>query len=224
VSMECEPLTEPDYAHWSRMARWEFRQAAALSIGLDPAALDAANHGGQGPLSPDLRARYAERFDLIENHVLAGRILHHVEPGVFLSWAKSNGISVPSKLANAVRTNGNRIADWPLENERLRAEQARDKGRIEALEAECEALRTAAPPPPQIGPELRPKERISLLKLCLGMAMDKYGYRPMSGNTPATARIVDALAKAQIRIDHDTVLHWLRQSVLEIEFHESESL
>src|SRR5262249_39365432 len=149
------------------------------------------------------------------NHAQAGRLPHYPEPGLFISWALANGVDLPEALADAVRAAGAVIQDWRHLIERQKAQLAEKDARLDALEAERLAKSSASDQPPQRAAAerpLRPKEQQSLLKLCLGMAMAAYGYRPGTGNTHATGKIVAALAGFGIQIDNDTVLRWLREA------------
>lgn len=210
------------------MARWEWTQAVALSLDLEPKNVSPeAVQSDEFPL--ELRKKYLDRLSLVENHVQAGRIGPYSEPPEFLSWAKSNGISYPQELARAVEAAGGQIADWRLRTEELSKE-------IENLRSEIFALKSASPPTQRdqeterLTPKTRagreralvPKEEQSLLKLVLGMAMDKYSYRPGQVKSTATKGIVDGLWKFLIQIDEQTVLDWLRVSADQVthELHE----
>jgi hypothetical protein len=179
------------------MARWDIARAAALSLGLDP---DAAAHSD---------ARLAKRRALVESHVQAGRLLHHVEPADFLSWAQSNGIDVAPALIEAVRAQGGMIADWRLLSETRAA-------RVAELEAELQSARDEAQSPTRKPRRLLPKEEASLLRMALGMAIQNYGYRPDGGNSRSPKAIADDLTRAGISIDQDTVRKWLLKADQEV--------
>lgn len=54
------------------------------------------------------------------------------------------------------------------------------------------------------------KERNSLLKLVIAMAMKKYGYNP-SKRTSATSLIKNALSEIGLSLDEETILKFLRE-------------
>lgn len=178
------------------MARWDAGQAAALSLGLDP---DMVSPEWLQRQSNELRARYAQRRDLIANHQQAGRLPHYVEPALFVSWAQANSVAIDPALIESVQTHGGAIADWRHEVERLRLALAASQTRVAELEAGGPAKER----------RLYPKEQASLLKLVLGMAMDKYGYTPGGGNSRTPKLIADALQRQGMSIDEDTVRKWL---------------
>jgi hypothetical protein len=188
------------------MARWDAEQATALSLGLDP---DIVTPEWLHSQSSDLRARYARRRDLIANHQQAGRIPHYVEPAQFASWAQANAIGIDPALAESVQAHGGAIIDWRCEVERLRAALAGSQARVAAFEDA----------PTGSGKERRlvPKEEASLLKLVLGMAIDKYSFKPRMGNSRTPKLIADALAREGMAIDEDTVRKWLSKAAEEID-------
>jgi hypothetical protein len=57
------------------------------------------------------------------------------------------------------------------------------------------------------------KRRSSMLKMILGMALEKYEYDPNAGKSTATTRIVDDLTMHELSIDPQTVLAILRDAV-----------
>lgn len=62
-----------------------------------------------------------------------------------------------------------------------------------------------------ISDNLNPKERESLLKLVIGMAVEQYNYDPHSLRNEATADIATDLATNGVPLDRDTILKWLRE-------------
>ncbi|WP_425409672.1 hypothetical protein [Hyphococcus sp.] len=59
--------------------------------------------------------------------------------------------------------------------------------------------------------DLKPKERDSLLKLIIGMAVEQYGYVPESSRTHATANIETDLRTVGVPLDNGTIRKWLRE-------------
>lgn len=70
--------------------------------------------------------------------------------------------------------------------------------------AEQEANRRAP------APELGVKERESLLKMVVGMAIGGYGWDPHASRNSATTEITDDLVRAGVPLDVDTVRKWLK--------------
>ncbi len=65
---------------------------------------------------------------------------------------------------------------------------------------------------PKPGQELATRERDTLYKLVIGMAMEGYRYNPRAARNDATAEIAADLAKHGIEVSDDTVRKWLRQA------------
>ena len=59
---------------------------------------------------------------------------------------------------------------------------------------------------------LHTKERETLLKLVIGMAVGGYGYEPNANRSPTAKEIADDLAIKGISIDPDTVRKWLKEA------------
>lgn len=157
----------------------------------------------------------AKRRKLVANHVATGRIPHDIEPAVFLSWARSNAVACSEALSEAVARNGGAIADCRHQNQMLLGERTADKARIAELEARNAVLESGLGAPlatTKEGAARNPKAETSLLKMVLGMAMAKFGYRPGIARSSATKSIVDALACFGIFIDDQTVLDRLRKA------------
>jgi hypothetical protein len=68
-------------------------------------------------------------------------------------------------------------------------------------------------------PELTTRERETLLKLILGMALGGYRYDPKAERSDVVSEIVSDLAKLSISIDGDTVRKWLRVAAAEVDWH-----
>ena len=85
---------------------------------------------------------------------------------------------------------------------------ARERVRIAELET---ALADATSPGQD--KSLGARERESLLKLLIGMAIEQYGFDPIARRSSATANIASDLARHGVALDEDTVRKWLREAV-----------
>ncbi|QGZ93426.1 hypothetical protein [Terricaulis silvestris] len=208
-----EPSTLPDYTHWARMARWSIPESAALSLDIDPEAIDT------GDLADATRTALTKRVALVMNHARTGRLAHLVEPAGFLSWTASNAIPCSQRLKEAVKQHSGPIADWRHLAETLTTRCEAYEHRVVELESLLRARDewTPAVAAKSKKPALSPNEARSVKKLILGMAMARYGYRPDGGRTQATRQIVESLAGFGITIDEQTALDWLRCSAGDIE-------
>ncbi len=82
----------------------------------------------------------------------------------------------------------------------------------EVLTAEISRLREFAAKRPKDKP-LAPRERDTLLKIILGMAMGGYGYDPAASKSSTVKEIHDDLALRGIVLDPDTIRNKLRDAV-----------
>jgi hypothetical protein len=94
---------------------------------------------------------------------------------------------------------------WLELSERSNGLIASFKERISVLERE--AQQAAAPTAEK---SLSTKERESLLKLVIGMAVAGYGYDPKAERSQQIPEIANDLALAGVTMDADTVRKWLR--------------
>lgn len=60
--------------------------------------------------------------------------------------------------------------------------------------------------------DLKPKERNTLLKLLLGLALTNYEYNPQASKNSTAKDIVNDLSLHGLHVDEDTVRKWLNQS------------
>ncbi len=66
--------------------------------------------------------------------------------------------------------------------------------------------------PKSLDKPLHLKEKETLLKMVIGMAIDGYGYDPTASRSPIPALISDILAEQGMSLDVDTVRRWLKQA------------
>ena len=106
-------------------------------------------------------------------------------------------------------------------DELLKAEHWRIaiKANIEARQAELEQRQALTPPQtataaPQDNEEkpLSTKERNTLLRLVIGVAVHAYGYNPAHRRNTAPGEISEALAELGMSIDPDTVRKYLKEA------------
>jgi hypothetical protein len=219
-----QPYAVADFDHWSRAAHWTLDEALALSFGKAPECVGwekVKNYVNTSPFA----FQYARRRDLVLRAVPWQQLFDPVLPGIFLAWCKRTGIDVPPALEAAVTIWGVRIADWRKLYEELQAEtekresdwvalvRGRDEliARLKARIAELEVQ----PPKPQgdVGDKpLGTRERDSLLKLVIGLAVGGYGYDPKAARSEKPAEIASDLTANGLALDVDTVRKWLAQA------------
>jgi hypothetical protein len=107
-------------------------------------------------------------------------------------------------LDESIAQLGKQHADWleVVNNSKLR---------IAALEAEIAALQSRHPAS-EAAQEIGARERDSLLKLVIGMAVAAYVYDPKVARSDKPTEIAGDLERAGVPLDVDTVRKWLRQA------------
>lgn len=190
----CEgPLPEPDIQLWARAPLWSIEDASFLAAGVDPMAKKVLPSSRNWP--EDIKAKMNEVQFLIQSGLVAGEIRDRVTPAKFVDWCKLRHIDVPEPLLDAVRQ-FNRPQHQPI-----------DGAPIDASTNEMSVGEAAKPNASGLG--LR--ERESLLKLVIGMAVRGYKFDPRQKRNDATSDIFSDLDHLDIRLDRDTILKWLRE-------------
>lgn len=212
-----------DLDHWSRLSLWTLDEAVALTFGKSPKIVNWERIKPGIELSP-FATRYAKLFGQAERAKFAGLLTDPVPPGVFLAWAKRAGVAYPKELEDTVAANGQSIADWQTAYDALKADHERTIQLRDAIVAERDAeiaelraqIAHAAREKEAAEKPLAAKERDSLLKLVIGMAVDGYGYNPTDTRSPIPGQIAGHLHVLGISISDDTVRKWLNEAAVHL--------
>ena len=222
-----QPHAAANFIHWSKMAHWTLDEAVALSFGKAP------EHVNWQAISKYLQlsrfaVQYQQRRELAMRAAQWKQLYDPVLPGIFLAWAKGLEIEVPAALVEAVQkrgpirdwkslydelktTHANREASWTaLDEAKDRTIVAKDRV-VAALEdrvRNLEGQQTTQPAEKQLGA----RERESLLKVVIGMAVGGYSYDPKAGRSDRPTEIAGDLERAGVPLDIDTVRKWLREA------------
>ena len=109
-----------------------------------------------------------------------------------------------SGLIRAVRVRSE-IPDWKAQYEAASNER-------DALKRELEELRSTQ----EKKKDLSTRERSTVKRLIIGMAIKGYGYNPKADRNSATKEIANDLEYLGIFLDVDTVRKWLKESAEEL--------
>jgi hypothetical protein len=234
-----QPCARADFEHWSRAAHWTLDEAVALSFGKAPERVNWETVKPFVRVSA-FAIQYQRRRDLALRATLWKQLFDPVLPGFFLAWAKRTDLEVSSDLEAAVTARGVLVADWKTHYDDLKTkydelhrkwgdnydelqkgwmEVCEDKNRtiaelqqqLAGAEAKTASAQPAIPRDPPEKP-LGTRERESLLKLIIGMAVGGYGYDPSAGRSEQPAQIATDLETAGVALDVDTVRKWLKQA------------
>jgi hypothetical protein len=220
-----QPDAKADFNHWSKAAFWSLDEATALSFGREPRVVKWETVKECAKASP-----FAREYEKLRDLILRSHEVAHLDdpvlPGFYVAWARRNDIEFPADLEAAVAARGVQIGDWKSKYDELSSryddllalsekagEQVKTEWdinqRLRQQIVELEAALNAAPKPHK---GLHGKERESVLKLIIGMAVGGYGYDPRRGRSDVVAIITSDLAKAGIALDPDTVRKWIKQA------------
>jgi hypothetical protein len=221
-----QPSANADFDHWSRAAHWTLDEAIALSFGKAPERVNWERIKAYVQVST-FAFQFQRRRDLALRAVSWKQLFDPVLPGLFLAWAKRTDLAVPPELEAAVTARGVQIADWKTLYDELKVKfdehhaewvgiSDRQSEHILELERQLQDVQiqqvpfSAAAPAPE--KSLSTRERESLLKLVIGMAIGGYGYDPSAGRSDQPAAIANDLTRIGLSLDVDTVRKWLKEA------------
>ena len=198
-----QPATDADFDFWARMAFWKPSEGIALICGREP---DAITKDGLGR-ALDRGSPFAKRF--VELMVIAERAreawhLHSQDPpAYFMAWVEKLDLPYPPDLAAAVARFAESSVDWRARYQQLEQQVTQDRERIQAE-------RESAPIPRSR--ELKTRERETVLKIMLGMAMRGYGWQPSATRSDAIVEICSDLDSIGLTVHADTIRKFLREA------------
>lgn len=192
--------------HWASAPFWKLEEAAALISNQMPTIEPIEDH----PLViPDLRTKTAKEeqaWNLAKRHRDWGSKSVRIDPGEFLDWARVNGFVCPPELEEAVRANGHRRVDWRQRYKDLEGELKKRDERIDQFgEEKLELTRRIETLENDAGQTLGTRERETLLKIIVGMAIRGYSFDPNRERNNATTDILDDLAVLGLTLDPKTL-------------------
>lgn len=236
-----QPPSTADFDYWSKAKHWTLDEAIALSFGKDPEIVNWKSVSPLTNIS-SFAKKYERLRGLALRAVPWKELFDPILPSLFIAWAKRNDISFPEELEEKAIRYGGRATDWKAAYEKLREETSAEKATYEKyiadysarydgamalldersaltdkvfaqrdlLLAELETLRADKGNIPE--KPLKSKERQTILKLIIGMAIDGYGFDPNASRSPTAREISSSLALLGISIDEDTVRNWLKEA------------
>lgn len=196
------PASPSEYDFWCKMAYWTKEECIALSLCRNP---DHVNWGfikSEDLLSTFVK-EYKRRMELFDRAQAMDILDVSNKPINFLKWAKQIELSYPPELERILLREEGAAVDWKA---RFNAEVLAHSQSKKLLE-ETKALSTADGPKPG-----NIRERESLLKLVIGMAIKGYSYKPNANRNAATSEITADLRSCGIELDEDTVRKYLQEA------------
>lgn len=177
--------SKADFEHWARISDLSFDEAVALSIGYDPVEILPSDRISKH-LSKEVSQFYEKRADLISRELFRGTQWdaksNKISAETLCRWAIENKLELPPDLIVAV--NKIRKTNFKVPSSKKNADSS--KG-------------------------LQNRERASMLKMIIAMAVDGYGYKIDSERSSIPAEIADALDQMGISLDPDTIRKYLTE-------------
>jgi len=203
------PLYDADLAYYARARFWLNEEAVCLSLGVDPRSLQKAKRefesthtGRQRQLAPFFRAR-SQLSDLVERY-FHDHSARNRPPRFWIDWLREMRLPCPIELVEAVETYGGPVVDW-----KQRAEQAE-------AELETSLLRVAdlekAIVDNSVNQTGTTRQRETLLRVLIGIALEQYGYDPKKARNSAPKQISDDLALHGLSVSDDTIRKYLNEA------------
>ena len=183
-----EPFADVDYDHWGPQPSWRLEEVAALLLGKDP---DIVNVPSLKHLrgSSAFTTNFATLLYRLQQAKERDELRECMSPEDLLAWASAHQITVPLPLAQAVEAHSVERSATPR-----RCDEKPSGPALTSTE------RTASA-----------KERDSLKKMVIAMAIDGYRYKPGAPKSPVPQEIVAALERLGLKLDIDTVRKWLKE-------------
>lgn len=176
-----------DINFWSKVATWTLDEAVSLSLGRQP------SHSSWAYIEPLVGRRsfateFGARRELLKRAHLSGQIEDPATPTEILVWANKR-VSFPVDLIEAVHSFND-----PKDRRKSDPTNATESTHLLSEKG------------------LGTRERDSLLRLVIGMAVTGYSYDPKSTRSKITQEIANDLELSGVGLDVDTVRRYLNEA------------
>ena len=206
-----KPAAKADFDYWSKMAIWTLDEAVSLAFGKSPAVVNRPSLARESITSSPFVREYLKTVEVIKRAEMIKALINPVPPLVFARWARKTGIPFPDELFEKVEAQSGEPADWKtLYDELLDTHNELVENTSKIIAEKCQEIEDLKSQAKDDKP-LHPKERVSLLKLVIGMAVTGYGYQLDVERSPKIKEISDDLDLIGISLDVDTVRKWLTE-------------
>ncbi len=199
LDLPSSTLTGDDYDYWCRMDFWHTYEFIGLLIGRSPNQI-AQYVSEAGPTTTELAHQVLSLKVLLDRSYDMRKIDFRSAPQVLLAWAKGKQIDLPELLVASAGKFG--LLDFDEDSQQTET-QLQDQNVVQMPNT----VQTK-----NAKPQLHTKERDSMSKLIIGMAVRGYSYDPAQKRSPIASEISDDLAACGISMDVDTARKYLKQS------------
>lgn len=204
-----QPLYAADFTYYARARYWLNDEAVCLSLGVDPRSIEKAKRefessysGRQRQVAPFFRAR-SQLSELVMRY-FHDSFARDRPPRFWIDWLRDMSLPCPAELVEAVETYGGPVIDWKQKAEQAEAELITSRLRVADLEkaiVDNSVNRTGTT-----------RQRETLLRILIGIAVEQYGYDPKKGRNSAPKQISDDLALHGISLSDDTIRKYLNEA------------
>lgn len=179
----------PDFSYWAKLSFWTIAQSTALLIGEDP---DTVLEGdAPAPNCPDdVKAAFFQMFRLLDSHIRLSGVGANQPPTEIIEWALHARVDPPSALVEAARAQGRTLIE-------KHAKETRDRDDAATGDAEK---------------PLGERERSTLLRIIIGMAIGGYGYNPDDKRSDAATTISSDLERFGLDGSAQTIRNKLHEA------------
>jgi hypothetical protein len=197
----------PDCAYWAALDCWTAGDAASLSIGLNPKftfhpRIQRAAEDKRGANRSASVDRLRERLQRGGSLKMASILREYV-----LVTAATEYVTLKERIERAVEVGKLERSITP--NDYLLWAHENGISVPDELKVAVEAREPQSNEPRE---NVTAKERTSLLRMIIGMAIGRYAYDPTKAKNDAPKRIANDLAKVGLSLDDDTIRKWLQQA------------
>ncbi len=205
------PETNADFEYWSKMTHWKLDEAIALSFGKNPERVNKESIKGYQYCYSPLVQEYHKIEELARRAIIWKRLYDPALPPLFIRWTKENDIKFPEELEKMVVARQGNYYDWKKMYEDLLEKNNNNVKIANELIAEKDKKILELETNKKTEKPLHSKEKETLLKMIVGMAIDGYGFDPAANRSPVPKEISDILAEKGMSLDADTVRRWLKE-------------
>jgi hypothetical protein len=199
-----------DFDYWSKMANWTLDEAIALSFGKNPEVVSWSSLATITSYKSPFIQEFKKIRALALRAVTWNTISNPMSPIIYVNWVEKNEITFPDKLAKIVQAKSNDVVNWKNNYDALQEKSNRNlitaNQIIDAKNQKIKELENSK----ITDKPLHTKERETLLKLVIGMAVGGYRYQPWEKRNEVIPDIVNDLQLTGVSLDPDTVRKWLK--------------
>lgn len=187
---------------WGQFPFWTVEEGVAFSLRRDPSKFRWKSLQ-QYSDSSSFAQEFKWRLEQARRAVEFGQLQDRNEPAHFMRWAINSNVSLDDHVAGIELVR--RII---RENDRLMTEyhSLTHPISLDFLDTELPAAKANR------DTELGERERNSLLKIVIGMAIGGYAHQPKQSRSTTAKEIANDVESTGLRVDEDTVRKYLRQA------------